>query len=130
MSSKLIALFHRDPVFDTLTQKPTLRPAKCAECGDAVPELPTAMEYEGQEIHLFHPVLCASCLLGMCQRYSAECANCGGTIPPFSQVGVLKAGSGQTRLVHMTAVCSSVGSAFHGYWGKGRLLNYVQVEAC
>lgn len=106
------------------------RPAKCVECEDSVPALPTVMEYEGQEIYLFHPVLCAACLLEVCRRFSVECANCGGAIPPFSQVGVLKAGAGQTRFVHMTAVCSSVGSAFHGYWGKGRLLNYVQVEAC
>ena len=117
-------------MFETLTRKKNSLDAKCAECSDAVPARPTVMEYEGQEVHLFHPVLCASCLLGMCRRYSVECANCGGTIPPFSHVGVLKAEAGQTRFVHMTATCSSVGSAFHGYWGKGRLHNYVQVEAC
>ncbi len=130
MSPLLITLFYRDPVFKTLIPKNKSLAAKCAECSDAVPALPTVMEYEGQEIHLFHPVVCASCLLGMCRRYSVECANCGGTIPPFSQVGVLKADAGQTQFVHMTAACSSVGSAFHGYWGKGRLHNYIQVEAC
>ena len=117
-------------MFETLTRKKNPPVAKCAECHTAVPSLPTALEYEGQEIHLFHPALCVPCLLEMCRRYAVECANCGGTIPPFSQVGVLKADAGETRFVHMTAACSSVGSAFHGYWGKGHLHNYVQVEAC
>lgn len=104
--------------------------ALCSECGTEVSELPTVIEFDRQEIHVFDPVCCASCLLSLCERYSVECANCGGKIPPYSQVGVLKTETGASQFVHMTTVCSTVGSAFHGYWGKGALGNYVQVEAC
>ena len=102
----------------------------CSECGTGVSKLPTVVEFDRQEIHVFDPVLCAPCLLSLCERYSVECANCGGKIPPFSQVGVLKTETGDSQFVHMTTVCSTVGSAFHGYWGKGTLGEYVQVEAC
>jgi len=30
----------------------------------------------------------------------------------------------------MTASCQTAGSAFHGYWGKGKLHNFVEIEAC
>lgn len=102
----------------------------CSECGTEISQLPTVIEFDHQEIHVFDPVFCASCLLSLCERYSVECANCGGKIPPYSQVGVLKTEAGASQYVHMTTVCSTVGSAFHGYWGKGALGNYVQVEAC
>jgi len=104
--------------------------ALCSECGTKNCRLPTVVEFDGQEIHVFDPALCASCLLSLCERHSVECANCGGRIPPFSQVGVLKTETGASQFVHMTTVCSTVGSAFHGYWGKGALGDYVQVEAC
>jgi hypothetical protein len=104
--------------------------ALCSECGSEISQLPTVVEFDRQEIHVFDPVLCASCLLSHCERYSVECANCGGKIPPYSQVGVLKTEAGSSQFVHMTTVCSTVGSAFHGYWGKGVLGDYVQVEAC
>lgn len=102
----------------------------CSECETEIFQLPTVVEFDRQEIHVFDPVFCASCLLSLCERYSVECANCGGRIPPYSQVGVLKTETGVSQFVHMTAVCSTVGSAFHGYWGKGALRDYVQVEAC
>lgn len=102
----------------------------CSECGCEAVSLPTSVEYQGQEIHLFHPVVCGKCLLALCEKYSVECVNCGKMIPPYSQVGVLKGDAGEKSFVHMTAQCSSVGSAFHGYWGKGKLHNFVQVEAC
>lgn len=105
-------------------------PAPCSECGTEVIHRPTVVEFDGQEVHLFSPVCCAACLLFLCQQYAVECANCGGKIPPFSQVGVLKAGGGTSQYVHMTTACSTVGSAFHGYLGKGTLGNFVQVEAC
>ena len=104
--------------------------AHCSECTTEVLQLPTVVEYDRQEIHVFDPVLCGSCLLTLCEQYSVECANCGGRIPPFSQVGVLKTETGDSQFVHMTTVCSTVGSAFHGYWGKGTLHDFVQVEAC
>ena len=112
----------------TVPNVPT--PRSCKECGAEVAELPTQVEYEGQEVHLFDPVLCRDCLLALCERYSVDCANCGGKIPPYSQVGVLKADGGEQQYVHMTIACTTVGSAFHGYLGKGQLGNFVQVEAC
>jgi len=104
--------------------------AECSECETGIAQLPTVVEFDQQEIHVFDPALCAPCLLSLCERYAVDCANCGGKIPPFSQVGVLKTETGESQFVHMTTVCSTVGSAFHGYWGKGALHDYVQVEAC
>lgn len=102
----------------------------CNECGKSVPERPTFVEYEGEEIFLFDPVVCSTCLLELCRTHSVLCANCGGKIPPYSMVGVLKADNGERQFVHMTTRCTSVGSAFHGYLGKGTLGQFVQVEAC
>ncbi|CAI2719285.1 hypothetical protein [Nitrospina watsonii] len=102
----------------------------CCQCGVAVESLPTVLEYEGQDVHVFNPVVCRSCLITICQTHSVECANCGGQIPPYTQVGVLKADDGQCEYVHMTTACTTVGSAFHGYLGKGHLGDFVQVEAC
>ncbi len=102
----------------------------CSECGKPVAERPTFVEYEGEEIFLFDPVICQPCLLELCKQHSVMCANCGGWIPPYSMVGVLKANNGERQYVHMTTRCTSVGSAFHGYLGKGTLGQFVQVEAC
>lgn len=102
----------------------------CSECGIRVAELPASVEYHDQEIHLFEPVVCTNCLLALCETYSTDCVNCGKKIPPYSQVGVLKNDGGGHSYVHMTTQCSTVGSAFHGYWGKGKLHSFVQVEAC
>lgn len=102
----------------------------CHECGTEVSHRPTVVEFDRQEIHVFDPAFCVSCLLSLCERYAVECANCGRKIPPYSQVGVLKTESGASQFVHMTAVCSTVGSAFHGFLGKGSLGDFVQVEAC
>lgn len=105
-------------------------PNPCSECGKSVPDRPTFVEYEGEEIFLFDPTFCSDCLLKLCQHHSVVCANCGGKIPPYSMVGVLKADDGERQYVHMTTRCTSVGSAFHGYLGKGTLGQFVQVEAC
>ena len=102
----------------------------CSECGKKVSERPTIIEYKGQEIFLFNPVVCEPCLLDLCAKHSVLCANCGGMIPPFSQVGVLKGDGGQNQYVHMTTACLTVGGAFHGYFGKGKLHDFVQIEAC
>ena len=104
--------------------------APCSECGNQVSQRPTIVEFDRQEVHLFDPVICGACLLDLCEQYAVDCANCGGKIPPYSQVGVLKANGGTSQFVHMTTACSTVGSAFHGYLGKGTLGDYVQVEAC
>ena len=104
--------------------------AHCTECGVAVAMAPTTVEFHGQEIHLFDPVVCAPCLRNLCETYSTFCANCGEPIPPYSQVGVLKGDEGNKCFVHMTAACSTVGSAFHGYWGKGKLREFIEIEAC
>ncbi len=112
----------------TVASSSTSQP--CQECGTPVNERPTMVEYEGQEVHLFDPVLCRECLLVLCDKFSVECGNCGGKIPPYTQVGVLKADSGEKQFVHMTTACTTVGSAFHGYLGKGELGHFVQVEAC
>jgi len=109
---------------------PNLTSHTCSECRTQIGELPTQVEFDGHEIHLFHPVLCADCLLSQCETYSADCANCGGKIPPYSQVGVLKADQGKTEYIHLTHYCNTAGSAFYGYWGKGQLRKFVQVEAC
>ena len=102
----------------------------CVECETEVESFPTTMEFRGQEIHLFHPTLCVSCLENICERHATVCANCGEVIPPYSQVGVLKGNGGQNQFVHMTTFCLTAGSAFHGYWGKGKLRNFVEIEAC
>ncbi|MCH8312709.1 MAG: hypothetical protein IID17_06955 [Nitrospinae bacterium] len=102
----------------------------CKECGTQVDHLPTLVEYEGQEIFLFDPVICKNCLLNLCDTFSVKCENCGGSIPPYSQVGVLKADNGQRQFVHMNITCSTVGSAFYGYWGKGNLHHFIEIEAC
>ncbi|MEE2987179.1 MAG: hypothetical protein VX667_05245 [Nitrospinota bacterium] len=102
----------------------------CSECGIRVDSLPTTVEYHSQEIHLFDPVVCRDCLLKLCEGYSTTCANCGEVIPPYSQVGVLKADNGKKQFVHMNTKCLTVGSAFHGYWGKGKLRKFIQIEAC
>jgi hypothetical protein len=88
------------------------------------------IEYLGEEIYLFDPVVCEPCLHKLCKRYSTYCANCGVCIPPYSQVGVLKGGAGQKQVVHTTTSCTTAGSAFYGYWGKGQLRNFIQIEAC
>ena len=102
----------------------------CAECRTEVDSFPTTMEFRGQEVYLFHPVLCVKCLENICERHATVCANCGETIPPYSQVGVLKGNNGENQFVHMTTSCLTVGSAFHGYWGKGKLHKIVEIEAC
>lgn len=102
----------------------------CSECRTGVSRRPTVVEFDGQEIHVFDPAFCPECLLSLCERVSVECANCGGKIPPYSQVGVLKTETGASQFVHMTTACSTVGSAFHGFLGKDALGEYVQVEAC
>ncbi len=109
-----------------------VEPAKeyCVQCGGTVCQRPTLTEYHDQEIYLFDPIVCEKCLLNFCERYSVPCGNCGGTIPPFTQVGVLKGDDGTRQFIHMTAQCSSVGSAFHGYLGKGELRHFIQIEAC
>ena len=103
---------------------------KCSECGGSAGEQPTTVEFCEQEVFLFDPPICANCLLKLCEEYFVSCANCEGVIPPFSQVGVLKGNSGEKLFVHMTTSCNSVGSAFHGYLGKGEIKNFIQIEAC
>ncbi|HIE79117.1 MAG TPA: hypothetical protein EYQ03_00165, partial [Nitrospinaceae bacterium] len=71
----------------------------CQECGTRVNTAPTMIEYLGEEIYLFDPVVCEPCLHKLCKRYSTYCANCGGCIPPYSQVGVLKGDAGQKQVV-------------------------------
>ena len=102
----------------------------CQECKTPVSTLPTVIEYQEEEIYLFDPLVCQSCLHKLCELYSTQCSNCGGCIPPFSQVGVLKGNSGQKQLIHMTTSCTTAGSAFYGYWGKGQLNGFIQIEAC
>ena len=102
----------------------------CQECNTTVTTVPTVMEYQGEEIYLFNPVVCHSCLYKLCESYSTQCANCNGCIPPFSQVGILKGNEGKKTCVHMTTTCNTVGNAFYGYWGKGQLRDFIQIEAC
>ena len=102
----------------------------CQECGGKVASIPTCLEYKGEEIFLFDPAVCQSCLEKLCEIYSTECANCGGAIPPYSNVGILKVGGGQNQYIHMTTQCNTPGNAFYGYWGKGTAREYVQIEAC
>ena len=102
----------------------------CMECGKQVTSVPTFLEYKGQEIFVFDPVICKLCLEKLCENYSIECANCGGTIPPYSHVGILKAGNGQSQYIHMTTQCNTPGNAFYGYWGRGTIREFIQIEAC
>ena len=102
----------------------------CAKCKIRVDTFPTTVEFKGQEVCLFHPVLCVNCLEDVCVRYATVCVNCGGAIPPYSQVGVLRGNSGENHFIHMTTSCLTVGNAFYGYWGKGKLHNFVEIEAC
>jgi|TARA_B110000438_G_scaffold253670_1_gene259431 hypothetical protein len=102
----------------------------CTECNKPTENRQTTVEFRGQEIFLFDPIICADCLLELCEKYAVPCANCGEAIPPFSQVGVLKGNCGEKLFVHMTTACNSFGSAFHGYLGKGEIRNFIQIEAC
>ena len=102
----------------------------CKECGTAVTSVPTFLEFKGQEIFVFNPVICEPCLENLCRNYSIECANCGEAIPPYSHVGILKAGNGENQYIHMTTQCNTPGNAFYGYWGKGTIMEYIQIEAC
>lgn len=102
----------------------------CLECGAPVAGPPTIVEFEGQEIFLFDPIMCKNCLLSLCDDYSVVCENCRGLIPPYSQVGVLKRDGGGKQFVHMNTTCSTVGGAFYGYWGKGKLHEFIEIEAC
>ena len=102
----------------------------CSNCGEKVETLPTVTSFQGQETYLFHPVVCVGCLIKACEQYSTVCANCGDIILPYSHVGVLKGDNGGNSVVHMTTTCLTVGSAFHGFWGKGQLLDFMEIEAC
>jgi len=102
----------------------------CVECRTTVVSFPTTIEFRGQEIWLYRPRLCVNCLESICEQYYTVCANCGEAIPPYSQVGVLKGNDGAKEFVHMTTSCLTVGGAFYGYWGKGKLHNFVEIEAC
>lgn len=102
----------------------------CVECEAKVNSLPTFLEYKGEEIFVFGPAVCKPCLEKLCECYSTQCANCGGAIPPYSNVGILKAGNGQNQLIHMTTQCNTAGNAFYGYWGKGTIREFAQIEAC
>ena len=90
----------------------------CMECGKQVTSIPTFLEYKGQEIFVFDPVICKLCLEKLCENYSIECANCGGTIPPYSHVGILKAGNGQSQYIHMTTQCNTPGKCLLWLLGK------------
>lgn len=102
----------------------------CQECGAPVKSIPTVIEFQSEEIFLFDPVVCESCLHKLCEGYSIQCANCGGCIPPYTSVGVLKGDGGKNEYIHMTTTCNTAGSAFYGYWGKGHLGKFVEIEAC
>ena len=102
----------------------------CMECGTKIKSVPTTLEYEGEEIFVFDPVVCKPCLEKLCENYSTQCANCGGTIPPYSNVGILKAENGKNQFIHMTTQCNTAGNAFYGYWGKGSIREFIQIEAC
>ena len=102
----------------------------CSDCGERVETSPTVTSFRGQEIYLFHPIVCVSCLIKTCEQHSTVCANCGEVVLPYSQVGVLKGDNGRNLVIHMTTSCLTAGSAFHGFWGKGQLLNFMEIEAC
>ena len=102
----------------------------CKECGTKIKSIPTTLEYKGEEIFVFHPVICKPCLGKLCENYSTQCANCGGAIPPYSNVGILKAENGKNQFIHMTIQCNTAGNAFYGYWGKGSIREFIQIEAC
>jgi hypothetical protein len=102
----------------------------CTDCGKRVETSPTTTNFQGQEVYLFYPVICLGCLIKTCKQYSTICVNCDEFIPPYSQIGVLKGNDGESQFVHMTTSCLTVGNAFHGYWGKGQLLDFVEIEAC
>ena len=62
----------------------------CVKCKTKVDSLPTIIKFQGQETYLFYPIFCENCLSNICEKHSTICANCGQSIPPYSQVGVLK----------------------------------------
>jgi hypothetical protein len=102
----------------------------CSDCAERVETSPTVTSFKGQETYTFDPIVCVDCLIKTCQQHSTLCANCGGTILPYSQVGVLKENNGEKSVIHMTTSCLTVGNAFHGFWGKGQLLDFMEIEAC
>ena len=90
----------------------------CAECKIKVEIFPTTMEFRGQEICLFEPILCVICLEKICEEYGAVCVNCGEAIPPYSQVGVLKGNNGGNH--YRSKYCSlnifEIGIYSHRYY--------------
>ena len=102
----------------------------CSDCGERVENSPTIASFKGQETYTFHPIVCVGCLIKTCEKHSTVCANCGEIVLPYSQIGVLKEDNGRKSIVHMTTTCLTVGSAFHGFWGKGKLLDFMEIEAC
>lgn len=65
------------------------------------------------------------------RRLSATCANCGGPIPPNTQVAVMIGQGGQRLVCHAEYNCSPPGGAFYGFWGEGRLVStYEKIEQC
>ena len=99
----------------------------CQECGTNVDRLPTLVEYKGQEIFLFDPVICKNCLRNLCDQFSVRCQNCGGSIPPSSPVGVLKAANGQREFVHINTTSPPVATDFSVYLVNGHPHPFIEI---
>ncbi len=74
---------------------------------------------------------CAPCETDRATRFGGRCDNCGGLIPPGTQVGVTPTSDGGVRLFHTTFDCSPAGNTFYGVWGDGKLASsFNKVEQC
>jgi hypothetical protein len=104
----------------------------CEACGRAFDPAEHAATYDSPFLMLR---VCPTCIEAYVRRHGTRCANCGGPIPPHSQVAVYhsdEGGSDGAALVgHTTVACNPAGNSFYGYWGKGRLAStFRNIEMC
>jgi hypothetical protein len=79
--------------------------------------------------------VCPACIEAYVRDHGTRCANCGGPIPPHSQVAVYDSGEGggdgAALVGHTTVACNPAGGTFYGYWGRGALVStFRNIEAC
>ena len=105
--------------------------AECQSCKAPFAPGGAQVKWKGrmQRIELLE--LCLRCEEERMERLGGVCANCGGLIPPNSQVAVLAGPGGGSVIAHSTYDCFPPGGAYYGYWGEGRLVScFDKIEQC
>jgi len=107
---------------------PTAAGSTCEACGRAFDPASHPVSYESPFLMLR---VCPGCVDEYVARHGTHCANCGGPIPPHSQVAVYPGHDGRTVVGHATVACNPAGNSFYGYWGKGALSSaFRNIEMC